>query len=101
MKGKNLPPFGIRNKLGKGFTQQLGWFGSQQLRSGQIDLANQPLRVEDEIADRGKIVEFRKLVPRQLQFLPGKAQLFVLHFQFDLVDRQFMDKSLALTLGPP
>ncbi len=37
---KNLSSFGIRYELGKGLMDQSPWFGSQQERTGQIDLRN-------------------------------------------------------------
>jgi len=62
--GKNILPFGIGNKHGKGLVDQQLPVCSQEFRAGEIDFMDQSGRVKGEIADGCKVVEFGIRIPR-------------------------------------
>ncbi|HBA86979.1 MAG TPA: hypothetical protein DCZ75_03020 [Geobacter sp.] len=52
--------------------------------------------IEGKVTDWGKIIEFGVLIQQHLYIISGLADLGILHFQFDLVDFEFMEKSQSL-----
>jgi hypothetical protein len=55
--------------------------------------------VEGEVTDGCEIIEVAEAVAGVGQFKVSAAQLLVLHFQFDLVDVEFLDEPAGLGGG--
>ncbi len=64
----------------------------QHRRRGEVGLQNQALFVDRAIANGGQIKQVKVARARAVQLLLGVAQLLVLHFQFNLVHLQFVQK---------
>lgn len=62
----------------------------QQDRSSQIELDDDPLRVEREIGNRGEVVQVGVLATQCIGFVIGLAKGVVAYLELDLVDFQFM-----------
>ena len=89
--GGNQPP--------KRLPHQTGTFDSDQHCPGQIGLKDGTGWGEAKIAARCKIVEVGVIFQRHLQFIPGLLQLGVLHFQFNLMDLQFVEEPPGIRSG--
>ena len=59
---------------------------SNELGSGEIDLADDAVGGEGEIARRCEIVEVSVILQRHFQLIPGLTQFGVLQFQLNLVN---------------
>ncbi len=80
--------------------QQLAPRHAQQGRRGEVGLADDAVRVQRYVAHGSKIVEIEVVVAGAGQLQLGRAKLFVLEFQFDLVDFEFVDRRLIVVAAP-
>jgi len=70
------------------------------MRAGKIYLPDQAVRIKGEITDRGKVIQFKILIPRKLNLRLGTAHFFILHLQLDPVNLKFMDEPHRLFRVP-
>ena len=89
--GGNQPP--------KRLAHQTGTFNTDQRCPGQIGLKDGTGCGQCKIAARCKIIEVGVILQRRLQFIPGLPQLGVLHFQFNLMDLQFVKQPPGIRSG--
>lgn len=68
---------------------------SQQCDTGEIDFRDQPLARQGEVTDRGELVEIHIAVAGLFQRGIGAPQLFILHFQFDLMHLELVQQFLG------
>jgi hypothetical protein len=69
---------------------------TEQGGRGQIQLLDDSLPGQAEVADRRKIVEIGIAVARVLQRLLGFPQVLILHLQLHLMHLEFQEKALSL-----
>ena len=58
-----------------------------------------PLDIPQEVANRRKSEQVLIPLRRLLGYCPGTLQLLVLHFQFDLMDLEFVEQRANVNLG--
>jgi len=68
---------------------------------GEVDFAHQPVRVDREIANRGKVEQVREPLLALFQFRAGSDQLFMLDGHFFLMHLQLVLElhSIAVSAG--
>ena len=72
---------------------------SQEGGPGKIHFEYQAAFIESEIAGRGEIIQVGIPAPRSFELLLGPAQLFVLHFELDLVGSELVGETLHVQAG--
>jgi hypothetical protein len=65
---------------------------AEQRGAGQVYLQDPALLVQAEVAYRGKVEKIAVLVRRFLRLHLCAQQFIILHFQFDLMDLQFVEQ---------
>ena len=70
-----------------------------RLAPARFSLADGPVPIQGEIADRGEIVEVGVFLQQRLHLVLGVLEFLVLHLQFDLVDLQFVEQPLRVGFG--
>ena len=88
------------NELPEPHAEQPGAHDPEEGSAGEVHGTDGPIAVDSNVADRGEIVEVGILFQSRFQIVPGSAQLFILHLQFDLVDLQFVKESLRFSIRP-
>ncbi len=89
MEPPGVPP-GRRHEKAERLADESGPFLSEHGTGRQVGFEQQPVGVEDQVADGGKIEEIGVPPARLLQLSLGLAHLLVLHLQLDLVDAQLV-----------
>ena len=64
---------------------------AQQRRPSQVDFQNVPLGIPQEVANRRESEQVLIPLRRLLGYCLGTLQFLVLHFQFDLMDLEFVE----------
>ena len=90
---------GMSNERGKTPFLEIAAFSPQQLCAGKVELGDQAVGREREVADRREVVQFGVAGQRRFEFGTGLTQLLVLHFQLDLMHLQFVQQSQLIGLG--
>ena len=86
----------LGNEQSEAAVHQSGALHADQARAGEVGLRNRSIAVEGEVAHGGEVVEVGVAFQRGFHLRPRKAQLLVLHLQFDLVHLQFVDELLGV-----
>lgn len=94
--GVQAPAVCLYGKHPQVFAQKPAALFFQELGGGDIGLNNPAPLVQGQEAHRGEIVKFGILAAGPFQTRQGLTQLFVLHFQFNLVHPQFMNQAVSL-----
>ena len=89
-----LAPARRMHKQGKAPPHQPLAHGAQLPAAAQVELLDKPAAIEREIAHRGKIVEVHILLPGRFGSGLCLLQLFVLHFELNLMDLQLLQQPL-------
>ena len=79
-----------RNKSREWLPNQLFPVETEQCPDPQIGLQNCAVRIQREMAGRGKIVEIHIAVARRFKLHLDPTELLVLHLQFDLIHLQLV-----------
>ena len=66
--------------------------GAEYARAGQVHLQDVPAPIQRHITDRRKIKEVGISFQAGLDLQPRPVQVFILHFQFNLVHLQFLQE---------
>ncbi len=78
------------NVSGESVLKKLAAVRAEQRGAGQVDLLDQPVAREGQIADRRELEQINVLITRLFQLDLGLAERFVLHLQLDLVHLEFV-----------
>ena len=82
--------------VGEGLAEIALVIDPQQHRRNQIDPRNQPVGGDGQIADRRRFIQVGIALVGGFEGHPGLLQGLVLHFQFDLMNLEFMQQGQIL-----